>query len=58
MEPTPENTPQAEHRYHNYVGSRIPWYVRIYWLLFWAFAMYYSVKYLFPELQYELKALL
>lgn len=58
MESSPEKTPQAEHRYHNYVGSRIPWYVRLYWLAFWAFAMYYAVKYLFPELQYELKSLL
>lgn len=44
----------AEHRFHHYAGNRIPWYVRLIWLLFWAFAVYYTVQYLFPALSIEL----
>ena len=51
----PENTTaQAEHRFHNYTGNRIPWYVRLLWVGFWCFAVYYFVQYLFPNLQTEL----
>ena len=52
-----ESNAEAEHRFHNYVGSRIPWYVRFIWICFWIFAIYYAVTYLFPSLQYELKSL-
>ncbi len=58
MDQLPENTAEAEHRFHNYVGNRIPWYVRLIWVGFWIFAVYYAVTYLFPNLQYELKSLL
>jgi len=44
----------AEHQYHNYTGNRIPWYVRLLWLCFWCFAIYYSLQYLFPMLSVEL----
>ena len=44
----------AEHQYHKYVGNRIPWYVRLIWIGFWCFAVYYVVRYLFPDLQTEL----
>ena len=48
----PENTPAAvENRFHTYVGNRIPWYVRLIWVLFWIFAIYYVTAYLFPDLQ-------
>jgi hypothetical protein len=51
----PDNaSPQAEGRFHNYVGNRIPWYVRLIWIGFWCFALYYVVRYLFPSLQLEL----
>ena len=44
----------TEGRYHDYTGNRIPWYVRLIWLGFWCFAIYYVVAYLFPALQVEL----
>jgi hypothetical protein len=56
MDQKPENTPEAEHRFHNYVSNRIPWYVRLIWIGFWIFAVYYTVTYLFPDLQLEFKS--
>ena len=49
-----EHSPEAEHRHHRYVGNAIPWYVRAIWIGFWIFAVYYTVRYLFPALQVEL----
>lgn len=50
-----EQTPaEVEDQYHNYTGNAIPWYVRFAWLLFWAFAIYYTVRYLFPALSIEI----
>lgn len=54
MNPIDNPSPEAEHRYHQYTGNRIPWYVRLIWIGFWAFAIYYTVTYLFPSLQLEL----
>jgi len=48
--PADETTADAEHRFHHYTGNRIPWYVRFAWLLFWIFAVVYTLQYLFPEL--------
>ena len=49
---TPEDTSAAvENRFHTYVGNRIPWYVRLIWVCFWIFAIYYTITYLFPDLQ-------
>lgn len=45
---------EAEHRYHHYTGNVIPWYVRVIWLLFWSFTIYYTVQYLFPAVQTEM----
>jgi hypothetical protein len=45
------HSPQAESEYHDYVTNRIPWYVRLVWVGFWIFAAYYTVTYLFPDLQ-------
>ncbi|MEX2185414.1 MAG: hypothetical protein WD875_01415 [Pirellulales bacterium] len=50
----PQTTPDEEHRYHDYRGSAIPWYVRLLWLGFWILAIYYVVSYLIPEMQIEL----
>ncbi len=47
-------TASVESRYHSYTGTRIPWYVRLIWLLFWCFAIYYVIHYLFPDLQTEI----
>ena len=50
----PEDTSaEVEHQHHSYRGNRIPWYVRFIWLLFWIFAVYYVIRYLFPDLQDE-----
>lgn len=48
------NSAVAENRFHTYVGNRIPWYVRLIWLCFWVFAVYYVITYLFPDLQTEI----
>jgi hypothetical protein len=50
----PRTTPDEEHRYHDYRGSAIPWYVRLLWLGFWLLAIYYVVSYLIPAMQVEL----
>ena len=51
----PDYQPAAtEGRFHNYVGGRIPWYVRLIWILFWVFAVVYVIRYLFPDLQTEI----
>jgi hypothetical protein len=53
--PEPEmQSAESEGQFHAYVGNRIPWYVRLVWVGFWCFAVYYVVKYLFPDLQTEL----
>ena len=44
----------TEGRFHNYIGSRIPWYVRLVWIMFWVFAVVYVIRYLFPNLQTEI----
>jgi len=53
-EPGNEGTARRESEYHTYRGSRIPWYVRLIWVLFWCFVAYYTIRYLFPALQIEL----
>ena len=52
--PVKDTSPQVESRWHGYVGNRIPWYVRLIWLGFWVFAVYYTITYLFPALQVEI----
>ena len=47
-------TAADENRFHSYVGSRIPWYVRLIWIGFWVFAIYYVITFLFPDLQTEI----
>ena len=54
--PVSEGAAEVEHRYHHYTGNRIPWYVRLLWVFFWVFAIYYSLTYLFPALRIELAA--
>ena len=49
-----QTTPQEDHRYHYYTGSRIPWYLRLMWLLFWCFSAYYAIRFFFPALQQEI----
>jgi hypothetical protein len=49
-----ESTAVAESRFHNYRGNAIPWYVRLIWIGFWAFAIFYCVRFLFPAMQREI----
>lgn len=54
-EQQPESTSaETEHQFHNYTGNAIPWYVRLIWIGFWIFAIYYTVQYLFPAVRLEL----
>ncbi|MCA9153953.1 MAG: hypothetical protein R3C99_04700 [Pirellulaceae bacterium] len=51
----PEHTSaQQEHQHHHYTGNSIPWYVRLIWIGFWVFTVYYTIRFLFPALQVEL----
>ena len=45
---------EVEGKHHDYTGNRIPWYVRLIWVLFWIFAIYYTIAYLFPAIQREI----
>lgn len=47
-------TPVQEARYHNYSGNRIPWWLRVMWLMFWVGAIAYVFNELLPALQQEL----
>jgi hypothetical protein len=50
----PTSTAEQEHQFHHYRGNEIPWYVRLIWIGFWIFAIYYTIRYLFPALRLEL----
>ena len=52
--PVQHTDAQTEGRWHSYVGSRIPWYVRMIWLFYWVIAVYYTISYVFPALQVEI----
>lgn len=55
-EPSPpdESAAEVEHQFHHYTGNRIPWYVHLVWVLFWVFAVYYGLTYVFPLLRLEM----
>ncbi len=55
-DPVVNTSAEVEHRWHSYVENRIPWYVRLMWLMFWVFAVYYMITYLFPTLQIEINS--
>ncbi|MEZ6068448.1 MAG: hypothetical protein R3B90_22660 [Planctomycetaceae bacterium] len=52
--PVEQTTPEAESQHHAYTSNSIPWYVRLIWVLFWIFVVYYGVKYFLPAIQSEL----
>lgn len=52
--PPEQPTVEEEHQFHHYRGNEIPWYVRMIWVGFWIFAVYYVVVNLFPAMQIEL----
>jgi hypothetical protein len=47
-------TAEQEHQHHTYTSNDIPWYVRLIWLLFWIFVIYYGVTYFVPAMDAEL----
>jgi hypothetical protein len=47
-------TAEEESRHHDYTGRAIPWAVRLIWVLFWMFTIYYVVSFLLPALRTEL----
>lgn len=49
-----QTTPEGDLQYHTYVSNAIPWYVRLMWLVFWAFAIAYSIANFLPAIQTEL----
>ncbi|MEQ8765597.1 MAG: hypothetical protein RL885_16850 [Planctomycetota bacterium] len=51
MEESKRHTAESEHRFHSYVGHRIPWYVRLIWLMFWIFAIYYTLVWAIPDIK-------
>jgi hypothetical protein len=46
--------PEEENKNHRYLGSDIPWYVHVMWVIFWLFAITYTLVYLLPKLQPEI----
>jgi hypothetical protein len=50
----PAHSAEGEHRHHNYITARIPWYVHIIWLTFWVVAVRYIWIYLIPSMQREI----
>ncbi len=53
---TPPASPDQDLKFHTYVSSTIPWYVRLIWLVFWIFAAAYVIKNFLPAIQTELLA--
>ncbi len=49
-----QTTPEQEHVWHYYRGNQIPWYVRVIWLGFWIFTVYYIIQNFFPAMQVEM----
>lgn len=45
---------ESDDTYHHYTGNRIPWFVRLIWIGFWAFTVIYTIRFLFPAVQQEL----
>ena len=52
--PFDKTTPEQENTFHHYTGNAIPWFVRGIWIIFWCFAIAYTVIFLLPALQSEL----
>jgi len=44
----------SEAQYHDYNSNVIPWSVRLIWVGFWVFTVYYTLKYLIPDMQLSL----
>lgn len=49
-----QTSAEVETKNHTYTSNVIPWYVRLIWILFWIFVVYYGVVYFLPAIQEEL----
>ena len=49
-----QSSAEQEHRHHSYRSAEIPWYVRLIWVLFWIFVIYYGITYFLPAIQSEM----
>jgi hypothetical protein len=47
-------TAREESLYLQYSGNTIPWFVRLFWIIFWCGAIAYVVTWFFPAIQSEL----
>jgi hypothetical protein len=45
-----DTTPEQENRYHTYVGSQIPWFLHLMWILFWGYVITYFLVWLIPAI--------
>jgi hypothetical protein len=43
-----DDPPTKDKEYHTYTTHRIPWYVRVMWILFWIGLMWYMIRFAFP----------
>lgn len=51
---TEPTTAEQDLKFHTYVSHVIPWYVRLMWLMFWIFAIGYTISFFVPAIQTEL----
>lgn len=56
MSQVEQTSAEQEHEHHSYTSNEIPWYVRLIWVLFWIFVIYYGITYFLPAIQRELLA--
>lgn len=45
IDPAGPNTAAEEHKNHRYIGTRIPWFVHLLWVSYWAFAIWYVITF-------------
>lgn len=39
---------EKEKNFHTYETHKIPWYIRVMWIVFWILSFYYLIKYAIP----------
>ncbi len=44
----------AEARHLTYTSNVIPWFIRLMWVVFWIFAIWYAVSFFLPAIQRDL----
>ena len=54
MDTPPDSSVKSENQYHDYRTNKIPWFVRLLWVLFWIICAIYVARHLIPDLRVEL----